>query len=225
MKKVLSAILCAVVLLTTFVLPTFATTKNDLVTEAAKSKLYQYVKVSVENAIRTLNITDAQAESLLPIVKSAVAITNKYSDTTVYNDTQGQVYSDADLSAMLNYVDQACAILNISYTVSPVSGTSKHTGDIIYKFYDNSGNLIVSYDGDNVLGGHGTGGGGGDDDDDDNGGNGNNNGNGGNGGNGAIKDTSSASYTSTVVEMVAATSLVVAACATFVVARKKVTND
>lgn len=150
MKKLISALLLVGLMLTVLCVPAFATDKSDLLDEMAKSPVYKYISVAVENAARTVEITDEQAEKLLPIIQRAIAIVPADNGSTVYSSENGLVYSYDQVQEVLGCINEVCAIMNYTYTFDSVS-FKQHAGDIVFHLYDENGALIFSYDGDVVA--------------------------------------------------------------------------
>ena len=148
MKRIISIMMVLMIVVGTLAVGVAAATKADLLLEASKSPIYKYVKVAVENAARTVEITDEQAEQLLPIVKKAVAAVSADKGPTAANGYY--IYSQAEIDAVMACIDEACAILGYTYTFYP-SGNAKHEADHVFTVYDNTGKLIFQYDGDVVA--------------------------------------------------------------------------
>lgn len=149
MKKILAVIMSVVLLCGMFAATASATTKSDLLEEAAKAPVYKYIKISVENAARTIEITDEEAEALLPIVKKAVAAMTADNGPT-YVSKDGIKYDAATYATVMSCIDEACAILGFTYKFSPVT-SPKHTGDSVFQVFDENGKLVFEYDGDIVT--------------------------------------------------------------------------
>ena len=93
MKKILAMLMAVVCVFSMFAVSASALTKSDLLAEAAKSPVYKYVKVSVENAARTVEITEEQADQIMPIVKELVAILNvDKGEPGVHNIKEDKMY-------------------------------------------------------------------------------------------------------------------------------------
>jgi len=148
MKRIVSFFAALMLIVSVFAVGVSATTKADLIAEAAKSPVYKYIKVAVENAARTIEITDEQAERLLPIVKRAVAAVPTDLGPTAKNEDY--IYSQDQIDVILTCIDEACAILGFTHTTEP-STDPKHIGDINNFIYNEEGNLIFQYDGDVVA--------------------------------------------------------------------------
>lgn len=147
MKRFIAFMLTVIMAVGMLAVGASATTKADLLAEAAKSPIYKYVKVAVENAARTVEITDEQAEQLLPVIKRAVAAVPEDKGPTARN-FEG-IYSDEEIEIVMSCIDEACAILRYTYTVTP-STDPKHPGDQVFMFYNENGKLVFQYDGDVV---------------------------------------------------------------------------
>lgn len=148
MKRFISVVAAIMLIVGTLAVSVAAVSKSDLITEASKSPIYKYVKVAIENASRTIEITDEQAEKLMPIVKKAVSAVASDKGPTAAVDNL--VYTQAELDAVLACIDEACAILGYTYTTTP-STSPKHIGDSVFMVYDNAGKLVFQYDGDVVA--------------------------------------------------------------------------
>ncbi len=148
MKRFISLMTAIMLIVGVLAIGAAAATKADLLSEAAKSPVYKYIKVAVENAARTVEITDEQAEQLLPIVKKAVAAISTDKGPTARNDHD--IYTQEEIDAVMACIDEACAILGYSYKFIP-STDPKHRADHVFMVYDNSGKLIFQYDGDVVA--------------------------------------------------------------------------
>ena len=150
MKKTLLFVLVAVLLIAAAVVPAYAATKADLLAEAAKSPVYHYVKVAVENAEKSVEITDAQADQIMPYVKHIVATLDKDNGPSV-GDGKTASYSQATSAAVFADMDAICAILNYSYKLVP-SQKPQHKDDSVLVVYNAQGKTILEYDGDVVAG-------------------------------------------------------------------------
>ncbi len=148
MKRIVSFFAAVMLIVSVFAVSASATTKADLIAEASKSPIYKYIKVAVENAARTIEITDEQAELLLPIVKRAVEAIPVDLGPTAKNENY--IYTQEQINIILACVDEACAILGYTHTTEP-STDPKHIGDINNFIYNEEGKLIFQYDGDVVA--------------------------------------------------------------------------
>ena len=150
MKKFVAIVVLAVMMIGLFTLPSLAVNKADLLNEAAKSPLYKYVKVSVENASKTVVITDEQAEKLMPIVQKLVAALNEDNGSTFAKQGTGeQAYSQETEDFVFSCIDEACEIMNWTYTLTPVAHPT-HEGDVIFTVYEGKTPIFV-YEGDVVA--------------------------------------------------------------------------
>lgn len=149
MKRIIASILMLAVLASLLSVSAFAVNKSDLLNEAAKSPVYKYVKVSVENAAKNVEVTDEQAAQLLPIVQKAVAIVDKDNGATVSSGGKRN-YTEAQVKGIFECIDQACAILDLHYTFAP-SANPKFAGDGEFRVYDANNKMIFDYDGDAVA--------------------------------------------------------------------------
>ena len=149
MKRIIASILMLAVMVSLLSVSAFAVNKSDLLAEAAKSPVYKYVKVAVENAARNVEVTDEQAAQLLPIVQKAVAIVDKDNGNSVGNGKTANYTAD-QVKGVLECIDEACAILNLHYTFTPAANP-EHPGDCVFRVYDATGKMIFDYDGDAVA--------------------------------------------------------------------------
>ncbi len=151
MKRIIVILLSAILMVGALVLPSFAVNKADLIAEAAKSPVYKYVKVSVENAAKSVEITDEQAAQILPIIKKAVEAIGKDNGKSVVMPKTAEVrYSQDKVDTVFECISEVCAIMGWSYKVTGVANP-QHAGDIIFSVYDSNGRQIFSYDGDVVA--------------------------------------------------------------------------
>ena len=144
MKKIIALLAASVISLSTLVLPASATTKSDLIDAASAAATYKYVKPSLENAARNIEITEEQADQLLPLVKEAAALFPTDNGPTLHN------YGDATVEKFFDLVDQACKILGFAWEME-AKQNAVHSGDCVFKAYDANGKLIYEYDGDFVT--------------------------------------------------------------------------
>lgn len=142
MKRIIAIVLTLAAVLSMAVIGVSAVTKADLLTEAAKSPVYKHVRVAIENAARTIEITDEQAEKILPIIKKVCAITDKGSSA--------HTYTEAERQSVMGCVDEICNILGFTYKFE-TSKDSKHIGDSVFFVYNKDGKLVFQYDGDVVA--------------------------------------------------------------------------
>lgn len=150
MKRIIALVLSAIVMISVFVVPSFATTKADLLTEAAKSPVYKYVKADIENAAKSVEITDEQADAILPHVQAIVAALNTDNGQGVYDAKKGQQYSNETVKTVMEHIKAICDILGWTYTMTPVESKPAHEGDDIFKVFDQNGKLVFSLDGEVV---------------------------------------------------------------------------
>ena len=148
MKRIIAIMTAVMLLVSVLAVSASATTKADLLTEAAKSPIYKYVKVAVENAARTVTITDEQAEQLLPLVKKAVAAVATDRGPTFAN--HDLFYTLGEHKVVMNCIDEACAILGWTYAFED-SHDPKHPNDHVFRVHDQTGKIIFEYDGDIVA--------------------------------------------------------------------------
>lgn len=152
MKKII-AVLTSVMLLVGMLamcVSAATVTKSDLLNEAAKSPVYKYVKVSLENAARNVEITNEQAEEILPIVQRAVAILNEDHGPTEANDASHVFYTQEQADGVIECIDEVCAILGYTWKMTP-KANPVHPGDGIFQVFDQNGKLVYEYDGDAVA--------------------------------------------------------------------------
>ena len=148
MKKIIAFITAVTLMVGIFAVSVFATNKSDLLTEAAKSPVYKYVKVAVENAARTVEITDEQAEQILPIVKRGVALIDKDNGPT-YSNAGAPFYTKEQMEGVFECIDEICKILGFTWKMTPKSN-ALHIGDGVLQVFDQNNKLIFEYDGDVV---------------------------------------------------------------------------
>jgi len=149
MKRIIALVLSAIVMVSVFVVPSFATTKADLLTEAAKSPVYKYVKVSVENAAKSVEITDEQADAILPHVKAIVAGLSTDNGQGVYDAKKGTQYDKATVNTVMEHIKAICDILGWTYTLT-ASPNPAHPGDQLFRVYDQNGKVVYELDGEVV---------------------------------------------------------------------------
>lgn len=149
MFKKICALLIAVVAVAMLMVPAFATNKSDLLTEAAKSPVYKYVKAAVENAARTIEITDEQAAQILPFIQRFnAAITEDKGATAATKN--GMVYTEEQVNEVFACIDGVCAVLGYTYELYPIAKPA-HAGDQGIKVYNEAGKLVFQFDGDAVA--------------------------------------------------------------------------
>ena len=154
MKRILIVALTFVVLLTTTVVPSFAITKADILAECEKSPVYKYVKAAVENAAKSVEITDEQAEQIYPLVKEAVQLLNTDNGPTHFDAEDGKMYDDATTDRIMEIIDEICKILGFTWewvNSSTIKGYQSHINDNTFTVYDQNGNIIFQYDGDTAA--------------------------------------------------------------------------
>lgn len=150
MKKIIAIVLSAVIALSVLAIGVSATNKADLLNEAAKAPAYKYVQVAVENAAKTVEITDEQAAQILPIVQNVVAAISADNGPTVVEKPNTLKYTWAQTGIVVDGIAQICAILGYTYEFVPVANPV-HKGDVILKVYNETGKLVFAYDGDAVA--------------------------------------------------------------------------
>lgn len=148
MKRILALVVALVIAVSALSAGVCAADKSDLLAEAAKSPVYKYVKIALENAARTVEITDEQAEKLLPVIQRFNTIVTEDLGPTARNDND--IYTMDQIRAVLECISEACEILNYTYKTKP-SSDPKHIGDSVFMIYDQNGKLVFEYDGDVVA--------------------------------------------------------------------------
>lgn len=151
MKRIIALITALIIAVSALSVGVCAADKSDLLAEAAKSPVYKYVKVALENAARTVEITDEQAEKLLPIIKRFnTIVTEDLGPTAARNNNGEDIYTMDQIRAVMECVSEACEILNYTYKTKP-SSDPKHIGDSVFMIYDQNNKLVFQYDGDVVA--------------------------------------------------------------------------
>jgi len=148
MKKTLVLVLSLMLLLVAFA-GTFSVsaatqyTKDDIVAKVSESAIYKYIKGDVANLARTVDATPEQLNKLYDIAERFVAL--KLAD----KGGSASEYTQAEISAVLALIDEACAVMNYSYTFE-AAAKPQHKNDVTLKLYDNNQKLIYNFDGDVV---------------------------------------------------------------------------
>lgn len=145
-KRLVSFFLVSIIIAVSFSFNASAVTKADLYNELKGSIFDKYAPiygVSIENSLRNISISDAQAEQILVLIKEVKAYVNVDKGHSLH------FYTDAEKNFVLDRVDKACKILDLTYKVIPKPlADDEHVGDIIFVFYDASGKKIFEFDGD-----------------------------------------------------------------------------
>ncbi len=151
MKKIIAVLMSVMLLVGMLAMCVSAATvtKADLLNEAAKSPVYKYVKVSLENAAKNVEITDEQAETLLPIVQKAVAILDVDHGPTESNGGKS-FYTQEQVDSVIECIDEACAVLGFTWKMTP-KANGAFPGDGVFQVFDRNGKLVFDYDGDAVA--------------------------------------------------------------------------
>lgn len=157
MKRYIALMLIAVIAISTFAMPLVAmaqsedkVTKSDLLEEMAKSPIYKYIKKKVENAARSIEVTDEQAALLMPIVKRGVALVPEDNGPGVFDKDKGLLYSRETVKEVELCIADACKVMGFTYTFHSAPDP-KHLGDITFFVYDQNGHIVFEYDGDTVA--------------------------------------------------------------------------
>lgn len=147
MKKVVALFMAVVCVFSMLAVSASAATKSDLLTEAAKSPVYKYVKVSLENAARTIEVTDAQADECMPYVQKIVSVLDEDNGPGVYDHKIGKYYYTTEqVSTVMDCINKIAEILGLVAKTEFVG-----EGDSKLCVYDKAGKLIFEYDGDAVA--------------------------------------------------------------------------
>lgn len=145
MKKIAVLTLTLILLLGavvgTFSVSAATHTKQDIADKVSESAIYKYISTDVKNLMRNVDLTDAQADALYDIAERFVSL--KLTDKGASADK----YTAEEVQAVLKLVDEACAVLNYTYTITPVAN-AKHAGDIEFKVFDAAGKQVYAYNGD-----------------------------------------------------------------------------
>ena len=144
MKKVLLFVLAVAMFVAVTVVPALAYTKADLLTEGAKSPVYHHVKVAIENAAKTVEVTEDQANQIMPYVKHIVSLLPEDLGASAHN------YPRETIDAVLADVDEICKILSLHYEFVPAANPA-HEGDNDFTIYNEAGEKVFEFDGDAVA--------------------------------------------------------------------------
>ena len=153
MKKIIALVLSAIMLVSVFAVPSSATTKADLLALLKTSPVYKYIKSGVENSYNSVQVTDAQAEQLLPLVEQFMKIVDKDLGPTA-NDWRGNgqhYYSLDQIDAVYDIIYKACDIMGWTMKRVDKGQKSTHKGDYVFYIYDTQGKMIFEYDGDLIT--------------------------------------------------------------------------
>lgn len=146
MKKFLSVILIAVLLVSIVIIPfaSSAKTKADVLACIQDTPTSKYFYTAMVNASRNMEITEAQADELYELALQYKAAVPEDKGLSAHDYTPQQV------ETVLGIIDRVCAILNLRYTMDlAVAHTLQHEGDQVIRFYSIEDNRVVfSYDGD-----------------------------------------------------------------------------
>ena len=139
MKKVFASLVAVVLMVSTVFVPSaLAVTKSDLLAEAKKIPASKYVIVDAENLMKTIDITDEQAEQLMPILKKVGAALPADLGEDPFNYTKEQ------RNVVLSALSEACDVLDLTYTID-VKSVSK--GGYTVSLFDKTGKKIYEYAG------------------------------------------------------------------------------
>lgn len=139
MKKTLVSVVAAGLLVGTVFAPSaLAVTKTDLLEEAKKIPVSKYVIVDAENLMKKIDITDEQAEQLMPILKRCAEALPEDLGPEPSN------YSSAQIQTVLDSLSEACDILDLTYNID-VKSASKN--GFTLTLMDKTGEVIYTYSG------------------------------------------------------------------------------
>ena len=147
MKKIAVLTLTMILLLGavvgTFSVSAATHTKQDIVNKVSESSIYKYVSTDVKKLMDTADVTDEQIDKLYDIADRFVAM--KLADKGASADK----YTSEEVKSVLGFIDEACAVLNYTYTLTPAANT-QHKGDVEFKVFDASNKQVYGYNGDVV---------------------------------------------------------------------------
>lgn len=147
MKKIIAMLMAVVCVFSMLAVSASAVNKSDLLAEAAKSPVYKYVKVAVENAARTVEVTDEQAAEILPLVKEVVAILDTDKGPGVYDNKTGKLcYTQDEVDAVMARINKVGDILDLVIKIEYVG-----VNDTKIVVYNKAGQKVFEYDGDAVA--------------------------------------------------------------------------
>jgi len=136
MKKLFAGIL-AIALVFCCAVSAAAATKQELIDEFSKIPSSKYVITSIKNLSATVDITDAQGDQIMAIVKEL--------QTEVPADLgqSASSYSQKQIDDVFDALDQFCDVTKMTYKIDSAQsfdGTSS-----LLTFYDSSNKVVCSY--------------------------------------------------------------------------------
>lgn len=145
MKKILFSAFMVILMLAAFSVSSFAATKQEVIdaAENAIPKGYQYLyAIQIENIMTASDVTPEQCDKLLEYIKGVDDIIDDRGHSL-------HLYTPEEVNAVLGYFDSACELMGYTYEVMSFdSDLSYHEGDVVYVLYDNAGELVGVFDGD-----------------------------------------------------------------------------
>jgi len=145
MKKFLAISLTVILAIGLFAIGTSAATKSEILEEAAKSPVYHWVQITIEDAARSVEITEEQGDLIMPHVQAIVAAVPEDLGPTAH------VYPKDQVETVMHHLAEICDILNYRLAYEEVHHTDlDHAGDIVVRIYNSEGQLVVEYDGDDL---------------------------------------------------------------------------
>lgn len=150
-----SAVLLSLMVVPSMVVPASAVSEEDLMKEFKKISISHYMLTEVENLSETYDVTPAQAEKLLPLLREAqvafpVDLGPGYANPPGYEYYFGDKmypYTAQQLDTMMKLISQACDILGFTYEFRN-SYMPMHHVDIVFVLRDTNGRVCFEYDGD-----------------------------------------------------------------------------
>ena len=156
-KKIMVTLTLAIILLIGAVVAPMsasAATKDELFEVFYSIPVSKYIKPLVENAAKNVEITAEQGDELMKIALELKALLPEDNGPTAQNyysqDGKREMFYDSEtIAAVMRCIGDACDILGYTYDFTP-SPDPKHTRDLVFNVYDETGRMVFSYDGDQI---------------------------------------------------------------------------
>ncbi len=132
MKKFLKVIAVSLALVSIFCVSAFAATPQERIITAIEAavpaELFNEYKVSLENLAKQVPVIDGEADTIIDLIEE-VTTNVDISEVEHLADL-----SDGDRSYVLDKLTEACAVVDVTYTVTE-SNSPDIIGDMVITFY------------------------------------------------------------------------------------------
>lgn len=142
MKNIIKVIAVSLVVISMLCVTAFAATPQERIIEKIKAsvapEVYAEHEVELDNLAKQVPVTDAEADAIIAIIEEVTATV----DTTTAEHLAD--LTNADREYVLGKMDEACDLVNVTFTVTE-SNSPAINGDAVVNFFYN-GEKVGDFD-------------------------------------------------------------------------------